>query len=121
MGADAAGAATGAASGAAMGTMVLPGIGTAIGAVAGGLFGAFGSSKPKKPKDDSGGGAPAGKNTYFPTTDKYGHKITIVKAADGSSIELANSASIFGDQKFLIFASMAAIAVFIFAVRTGKK
>jgi hypothetical protein len=39
---DGQGAATGAASGAATGTMIMPGWGTAIGAVAGGLLGGFG-------------------------------------------------------------------------------
>lgn len=42
------GAAAGAASGAAAGTMIMPGWGTAIGAVAGGALGYFGASKKKK-------------------------------------------------------------------------
>jgi hypothetical protein len=42
-GSQAMGALGGAASGAAMGSMIMPGYGTAIGAVAGGLLGAFGS------------------------------------------------------------------------------
>jgi hypothetical protein len=42
--------ANGAASGAAMGSMIMPGWGTAIGGVAGGLMGAFGGG------DDEGGG-----------------------------------------------------------------
>jgi hypothetical protein len=43
-------AAGGAASGAAIGTSIMPGWGTAIGAVGGGLLGLFGGGKKKKPK-----------------------------------------------------------------------
>lgn len=51
--ADWGGAAGGAASGAAIGTSIMPGWGTAIGAVGGGLLGLFGGSKKKKPKQHS--------------------------------------------------------------------
>lgn len=49
------GAAGGAASGAALGSQIMPGWGTAIGAVAGGVMGLFGGKK-KKDESSSGGG-----------------------------------------------------------------
>lgn len=49
-----AGGAGGAVTGAKIGSMILPGIGTGIGALAGGLFGLFKGGKKKKPIGGSG-------------------------------------------------------------------
>ena len=58
---SATGAATGAAGGAAMGTSVMPGWGTAVGAVAGGLLGAFGG----------GGGSSSSQGMTLPPELEY--------------------------------------------------
>lgn len=55
--------------------------------------------------------------TPAPTTDKYGHKFTTIKSTDGSTISLVNQNSIFGDQKFMIYAGLAGLALLIYIAR----